>query len=784
MDEFAAVLDGTFQLSTNRNQSALESGGDQMLALQESELDQYLSLCEQHIRKLEYSRDVVAGQAGQHLPLDGWRAEKSTWTLVKYLFRARLSNRKQSTGMAVDGVANMEGTDRSIINEFMSHDVRLSEYVAVKQWLEKCAPAMGQVELRKSLRSHTLREVSLDQGKKGTYCSELDPDGPLRSGRALHPQDASFNSEFVKTLFDFLRRGQLGKAIQHCRTCNEHWRAATLLGGLYYHDPQDSNENGVPVGNRNRGAWMRSVYFIANQTQLDLHERALYAALCGNVANVLPVCESWEDLVWAYFNSLVIYRSEAWLMKFPRIRGDDFDEFLAPDAESLVDAKKVFSCISQLPHDFLKRESSNSPVGIFRKIQIALITDGLDSLLDDVARSVLDGQSAFDEQHLRFLVHLILIMLRTESLTVTESIEIIISRYIDILIHAENYELVIVYASRVSYDLQVELMSKMLQKLDLSKKDRQVLLQRAYRLGMDVKEITRFTFFSEFSRVKVPNFLAPFDIAQKTPPSSQDENLVSAFQWLLVERDQFLDALFYGNALYRYFLLTGKIQAAIIMNNVLGKDYPHYGSEAFRLDIEQISSTKYQNMIRELVSVGAFLEVICSLRKWHTLHSRKPVVTDRYSTAGSQTTHQDMTSWKSEMKTLTRTVEAEVQRLLFERAPAFWLEDSPAFTSDLPSPFNSHDRQEEAAIIRSGYIPFLLTQLMSILYETRDLLAGNLEKALQLPAKICNPDMDLSSLFDLPTSTVPMSDPRNNVNRLEGFLSQILDIQKVQKSNI
>lgn len=33
------------------------------------------------------------------------------------------------------------------------------------------------------------------------------------------------------------------------------------------------------------------------------HEVAVYAALCGHVARVLPVCGSWEDSAWAYFRA-------------------------------------------------------------------------------------------------------------------------------------------------------------------------------------------------------------------------------------------------------------------------------------------------------------------------------------------------------------------------------------------------------------------------------------------------------------------------------------------------
>ncbi|KAI2566907.1 nucleoporin 107, partial [Homo sapiens] len=34
-------------------------------------------------------------------------------------------------------------------------------------------------------------------------------------------------------------------------------------------------------------------------------ERAIYAALSGNLKQLLPVCDTWEDTVWAYFRVMV-----------------------------------------------------------------------------------------------------------------------------------------------------------------------------------------------------------------------------------------------------------------------------------------------------------------------------------------------------------------------------------------------------------------------------------------------------------------------------------------------
>jgi len=46
------------------------------------------------------------------------------------------------------------------------------------------------------------------------------------------------------------------------------------------------------------------------QERLPLVERAMYAALCGNVRQLLPYLHTWPDYVWAYFRVLVDQRVE------------------------------------------------------------------------------------------------------------------------------------------------------------------------------------------------------------------------------------------------------------------------------------------------------------------------------------------------------------------------------------------------------------------------------------------------------------------------------------------
>lgn len=62
-------------------------------------------------------------------------------------------------------------------------------------------------------------------------------------------------------------------------------------------------EEDVPSGSCNR-TFSRETPLIV-QTSLDPYERALYGSVSGDVASVLPVCETWEDHLWVHISALL-----------------------------------------------------------------------------------------------------------------------------------------------------------------------------------------------------------------------------------------------------------------------------------------------------------------------------------------------------------------------------------------------------------------------------------------------------------------------------------------------
>ncbi len=113
------------------------------------------------------------------------------------------------------------------------------------------------------------------------------------------------------------------EARQLCRQVGQSWRAADLAGAGPYGplpvghaaEQQDEElaaeavaaelaaqvEGGRGAGTRLwKWACYRAAEAAASAAHANKHEAALYGAMCGHVARVLPVCGGWEDECWAY----------------------------------------------------------------------------------------------------------------------------------------------------------------------------------------------------------------------------------------------------------------------------------------------------------------------------------------------------------------------------------------------------------------------------------------------------------------------------------------------------
>jgi nuclear pore complex protein Nup107 len=272
-----------------------------------------------------------------------------------------------------------------------------------------------------------------------------------------------------RALFELVRRGKLNEAADLCEAHDHPWKAATLMGGLLWQcDLLDGtgNSNGARAhepgfsGNQHRATWKFACSRLAAQEGCDLYERAIYGYLCGDSGPVLPVCQTWEDVLWIHLHALVEYRMDARLR--PTAAGEE-EEALSL---TLPPPKSPEAILQSL----LKREgtqaAANDP---FRIIQAHMILDRFPDLfrrfcaqLPLTAAAAAAGAEASPAipnfpRILRFLTHLILLLQGLGyAVASSDDCNLILCKYVDLLIQQGCDELVALYCFYLPPPQQVE----------------------------------------------------------------------------------------------------------------------------------------------------------------------------------------------------------------------------------------------------------------------------------------------------------------------------------------
>ena len=215
-----------------------------------------------------------------------WTLETRLWDLIRRLYEFRYT------------LASQEPTPDPA-------ESSLEETRIILKWLTETAPRITQTEYIQSNRWFVTREnikmrkvtagrTSLSHNNDPVV-SELDPDAPLRQGKKLMSEDEENERKLLKQVFAYLRLGDIKGAQQVCRDSNNFWRAASLSASF----GQDLNNN-----------WRKMCFQIARQPQVERYERAVYGVVCGDLDSVVPVCQTWEDQLWAHFNAIYTWKKE------------------------------------------------------------------------------------------------------------------------------------------------------------------------------------------------------------------------------------------------------------------------------------------------------------------------------------------------------------------------------------------------------------------------------------------------------------------------------------------
>ena len=551
---------------------------------------------------------------------------------------------------------------------------------------------------------------------------QLDPDASVRGPGAWDMEDMHYEKALIRSLFEYVRAGELDMALDLCVQTSQSWRAASLRGAIFYHDPDVSapsdGDLAGPLGNRTRSIWRRIAWKAALNVSLDPYERALYGALCGELSSVLAVSETWEERLWGYINARFEQQLEHGMIQTaPFADVQRTEETTAEATESLE------SIFEQLAH--ASPQATTEALDPYHIVQRAVITDSVPDLLSRV-NARLPEMQLLDERvyarlvrffaHLALFCHLIHIQLPVPLRAP------ILNAYVGVLQRAgQSCELVALYASSLELENAHEVYADFLCTLDPDTplEDRRHALVQVKPHGMDPAIVARKTVDLLLAEL-VPAIVDEAEIREWNAHLSVDERrLILSIDWLTFFDATYADAIVQTNTIMRVFLTTGRLHAA--------------HSLLHRLPTE---------LLMVLSEIAVSEDQLVELDHWRIYFdvlNKSVAVRGLWSDAALADSHAEFHDWASALRSACDAARLATLELL----ELGWLQ------FPVPDPA----RQEQLALIRRKYIPEIVVSLHLMLVDTSHIVTENLAHALALPNLVADERLCLYMEFAVPASS-------------------------------
>ncbi|KFO24760.1 Nuclear pore complex protein Nup107 [Fukomys damarensis] len=461
--------------------------------------------------------------------------EMVTWRLLVSLYRDRIQTSLQNGNMLTTPAAS--ASEKTFVEALFQRESLVRQCQMVVDWLESIAKEeigdfsdniefyAKSVYWENTLHILKQRQLASSIGSARPLVTELDPDAPIRQKMPLDDMDREDEIRLLKYLFTLIRAGMTDEAQRLCKRCGQSWRAATLEGWKLYHDP---NINGgaelEPVeGNPYRRIWKISCWRMAEDERFNKYERAIYAALSGNLKQLLPVCDTWEDSVWAYFRVMVDSLVEQEI-RLSVMAQNETEELPREYLEANWTLEKVFEELQATDKERVLEENQEH----YHVVQKFLILGNIDGLMDEFSRWLSKSRSKLPGHLLRFMTHLVLFF-RTLGIQAKEEVSIeVLKTYIQLLISEGNTHLIAFYCCHLPQDLAVAQYALFLEGVT-DFELRHISLELAREADLDVATITKTVV--ENIRKKDNGEFSPHDLSPDQESDTTQEAHETFTEW-------------------------------------------------------------------------------------------------------------------------------------------------------------------------------------------------------------------------------------------------------------
>ena len=489
--------------------------------------------------------------------LERWEEEARTWDLLSRMVKLQYPRPSQRKAPDQNSTTiHRYSSERQIWEAFLKDDHLALERQTVLRWLQDTAEDSGEdidvlvqelqqnaergdiiahgwlhtkAAIKNQKRIHVwphvldpsspdVQKIHLNSAKTEPLVTQLDPDAPTRQNRKLEVQDQYFERAIWLGCYEMLRRGKSAEEIREwCSDRTEIWRAVSICGPLDDADEDDDRK----LDSTSSMMWRRMCFALARRAGSDEYERAVYGILSGDLSTVEPVCRTWNDYVFAHYNSLVRcqfdnYLHEHYPSRAPTdtVQGSGMFDSVQFHGDPQTAGKRLVASLNKT----IKEGSANTQT--MKMLQGVLIAKGfenfiyqqglaLSKLANAETESILIPNINIDPEKedinvyialndydsLRVLVHMLLgfksLGLNLGDLVQQMAIENVIVAYIGFLRLAGKEELIPLYASQLTGDRIYATLSREL--VDVTDPDQRVTqIKLMKELGLDVQKFVRF----------------------------------------------------------------------------------------------------------------------------------------------------------------------------------------------------------------------------------------------------------------------------------------------------
>eukprot|EP01087_Luapelamoeba_hula_P008376 TRINITY_DN2091_c3_g1_i1.p1 TRINITY_DN2091_c3_g1~~TRINITY_DN2091_c3_g1_i1.p1 ORF type:complete len:814 (-),score=106.13 TRINITY_DN2091_c3_g1_i1:32-2473(-) len=749
-------------------------------------LDEQFELTKAQLQK---SRGSLAMRKQLERDLETYKKERDTWTLIQAIYDDRATHAQENDPhylmedirSGLTGPAGAILTERQVWDQLDRNNTTARELQILVDWLESITTTQQFFKVdatwnntKRDLNQRGNEEAFNARTTKRPRFVELDPDAPCR-GLILDDNDKENEVRLLRGIWMLVRAGKMEDAQLLCRECGQHWRAASLSGDDPAHDTTLTSLGPAPevsLGNQTRALWTNACLALSCDMSLNTYERAIYAALSGNLSSMLGVCQTWIDNVWARAKSALFHLRNTAVEEHGKpqsgieVSNNGYTAIGAP----LTNIQQIFDEVYR-SQTVEARKGADDPYHI---VQTLVVCDKPVVLVEDHL-TVWAADTSVGKAHLlRLAVHMSLFLGKLDQWAWAKGLEEasnepdyrpsndhILMAYIEQLKEDRQYELIALYASHLSPDQQVVVYSEFLRTIT-QRPMREHMLQLAELHQLDVHKITQKVAERTATSPPTAEEILPMEEEEeeeeeKSQPkttidqdaydkvSAADKAKISAIEWLTFDAQQRAHAIRQANSLLRSFLLEKREGAARELLRVMPED-------AIPLIKQQWAFKKRAwevNAVREYLALQRYLDASNAYKAWNiAFHSLSTVSEPPAYTGGAQSIawSREMSKYRESKAIEERAIHIASEALKSLYAvivyPKGWLKDDPEYL--MPATNDALlNRQLEIERLRQICIRDVFFMSQDLLFKT-----GQHAESFELAERLADENMQLYQEFD------------------------------------